>query len=223
MLRVVIAEDNYLVREGTRRLLCDTGEVDVIAAVGDGVELLEVVRRERPDAVIVDIRMPPTHGTEGLTAARVIRSELPGIGVVVLSGHADPGYALDLFAGGTTGVAYLVKDNVGDTDALLAALRATVSGGSVVDPVVVDALVARRGRATASRLAALTTRELEVLRGMAEGHSNAAIAASLSLSESMVAKHINSIFAKLELPPVETAVHRRVAAVLAFLAERGDG
>lgn len=220
-LQVIIADDNYLVREGTRRLLHDTGEIDVLAAVANAVELLDAVRRHRPDAVIVDIRMPPGHGTEGIAAAHVIRSEAPGTGVVVLSGHADPAYALELFAGGTGGLAYLVKDNVGDSEALVRALRETVAGGSVIDPLVVEGLVARRTRTEPSRLAGLTTRELEVLRAMAEGQANAAIAAALFLSESAVSKHINAIFAKLGLAADETAVHRRVAAVLAFLAERG--
>lgn len=219
-LRVIVADDNYIVREGTRRLLHDTGEVDVLAAVADAEELLSAVRREDPDAVVVDIRMPPTHRTEGIAAARTIRERHPRVGVVVLSGHADPAYATELFADGTDGLAYLLKDNVGDSEELLRALRATAAGGSVVDPAVVAGLVARRARTT-SKVQRLTERELQVLRAMAEGHTNANIAAALCLSESAVAKHINAIFAKLDLNSTETAVHRRVAAVLAFLAERG--
>lgn len=219
-LRVIVADDNYIVREGTRRLLHDTGEVEVLAAVADAEELLSAVRREDPDAVVVDIRMPPTHRTEGIVAARTIRERHPRVGVVVLSGHADPAYTTELFADGTDGLAYLLKDNVGDSEQLLRALRATAAGGSVVDPAVVAGLVARRARTT-SKVERLTERELQVLQAMAEGHTNASIAAALCLSESAVAKHINAIFAKLDLNSTETAVHRRVAAVLAFLAERG--
>lgn len=215
-LRVAIAEDHYIVREGTRRLLEDTGEVEVVAAVGTGEELLDAVRRLHPDGAIVDIRMPPGHGTEGIEAAHAIRRGHPGIGVVVLSQHADPAYAMDLFDDGTAGLAYLLKDRVDDSEELVRALRETIAGRSVIDPHVVEGLVARRSRARESPLARLTPRELDVLRAMAEGRTNAAIGAALFLSESAVSKHVNAIFTKLGLNE-EPQLHRRVAAVLAFL------
>lgn len=219
VLRIVIAEDNYLVREGTRRLLEDTGEVDVLAAVGTAPELVDAVRRLQPDAVVTDIRMPPGHGMEGIEAARTVRQAAPDVGVVVLSQHADPAYALALLADGTAGLAYLLKDRVGDSGELLRALRETVSGRSVIDAEVVEGLVARRARAAASPLTHLTPRELDVLRAMAEGRTNAGIAETLYLSESAVSKHVNSIFSKLGLSE-EAKVHRRVAAVLTFLGNR---
>jgi DNA-binding NarL/FixJ family response regulator len=214
-LRVVIAEDNYLVREGTRRLLEDSAEVDVIAAVSDAEELLAAVRRLRPDAVLTDIRMPPGHHMEGIVAARTIRAEHPAIGVAVLSQHIDDSYAFALLQDGTSGLAYLLKDRLGDLDELVRALREVASGGSVIDPVVVESLVSRRSRAAGSPLAALTPREREVLAEMAQGRTNAGIEQALHLSASTVEKHVNAIFHKLRL--AEAPVHRRVAAVLAFL------
>jgi DNA-binding NarL/FixJ family response regulator len=217
-LRVVIAEDNYLVREGTRRLLEDSGEVEVVAAVGAPDELLEAVDRLRPDAVLTDIRMPPGHDMEGIQAAHQIRAAHPKVGVVVLSQHADAAYAFQLLKDGTAGLAYLLKERVGDTDELLRALRETIAGRSVIDPVVVEALLAGRGRLAQSPLATLTARETDVLGEMAQGKTNAAIAQSLSVSESAVEKYGNAIFSKLGLSE-EPQVHRRVAAVLAFLRE----
>ena len=217
-LRVVIAEDNYLVREGTRRLLEDSGEVEVLAAVGNAEELLDAVDRLHPQAVMTDIRMPPGHDVEGIEAAHRIRAQHPEVGVVVLSQHADEGYAFELLRDGTAGLAYLLKERVGDVDELLRSLRETVAGRSVIDPVVVEALLRRRGRA--SPLAELTPRETDVLREMAQGKTNAAIAASLSVSESAVEKYANAIFSKLGLSE-EKQVHRRVAAVLTFLRESG--
>ncbi len=214
-VRVVIAEDNYLVREGTRRLLEDTGEVEVIAAVNDAEQLMDAVRRLRPDVVLTDIRMPPGHHMEGIAAAHTIRANYPGIGVAVLSQHTDESYAFALLQNGTAGLAYLLKDRLGDLEDLIRALREVAGGGSVIDPAVVDALVARRTRNTRSPLAALTARELDVLREMAQGKTNAGIEQALKLSSSTVEKHVNSIFAKLGL--AEAPVHRRVAAVLAFL------
>jgi DNA-binding NarL/FixJ family response regulator len=214
-LRVVLAEDNYLVREGTRRLLEDSGEVDVLAAVTDAVQLCDAVRRLRPDAVLTDIRMPPGHHMEGIEAAHTIRREHPGVGVVVLSQHTDETYAFALLRDGTEGLAYLLKDRLGDLDDLLAALRIVVGGGSVIDPVVVEALVARRSRVARSPIASLTPRELDVLREMAQGRTNAGIEEALHLSASTVEKHVSSIFAKLGL--AEEPVHRRVAAVITFL------
>jgi DNA-binding NarL/FixJ family response regulator len=231
-LRIVIADDNYLVREGTRRLLEDSGQVTVLAAVGSAAELLDAVRRARPDAVLTDIRMPPAGAAvggaddavrpamEGIDAAHAIRAADPDIGVVVLSQYADESYAFELFRNGTAGLAYLLKDRVGDLQQLLAALREVTSGGSVIDPQVVDALVSRRARLRESPLARLTPRELDVLREMAQGRGNAGIAAELSLSESSVEKYVNAIFAKLDLAS-EQLVHRRVAAVLTFLRDAG--
>ncbi len=220
-LRVVIAEDNYLVREGTRRILEDTGAVDVVAAVGTAEELLDAVRRLRPQAVVTDIRMPPGHHMEGIEAAHAIRDAHPEVGVVVLSQHSDEAYAFELLRNGTTGLAYLLKDRVGEADELVDAVRAVAAGRSVIDPKVVEALVARRARLTDSPVARLTPRELDVLREMAQGKANPAIARALFLSESAIEKHINSIFAKLGLSE-EPQVHRRVSAVLAYLREGGS-
>lgn len=217
-LRIVLAEDNYLVREGTRRLLEDSGEVDVVAAVGNADELRDAVRRFAPHAVLTDIRMPPGHHMEGIEAAHDIRREHPEIGVVVLSQHTDEAYAFALLQDGTAGLAYLLKDRLGDLDDLIGALREVISGGSVIDPAVVDSLVARRSRAARSPFATLTGRELDVLREMAQGKTNAGIEQALHLSTSTVEKHVSSIFSKLSLD--EEPVHRRVAAVLAFLGHR---
>jgi len=214
-LRVVLAEDNYLVREGTRRLLQDSGAVEVLAAVGTAEELHDAVRRISPDAVITDIRMPPGHHMEGIEAARAIRADHPDIGVVVLSQHTDQSYAFELLRDGAAGLAYLLKDRLGDVEDLVHALREVSAGGSVIDPVVIDALVARRARTASSPLTALTPRELDVLREMAQGRTNAGIEAALHLSASTVEKHVNAIFTKLQL--TDAPVHRRVAAVLAFL------
>ena len=217
-LRIVIAEDNYLVREGTRRLFEDSGEIEVLAAVGTPDELLDAVERFRPQAVVTDIRMPPGHNMEGITAAHRIRARYPEIGVLVLSQHADEGYAFELLKDGTAGLAYLMKERVGDLEELIRALRETIAGRSVIDPVVVEALLARRSRLSHSPLRDLTPREMDVLSEMAQGKTNAAIAASLSVSESAVEKYANGIFSKLELSQ-EQPVHRRVTAVLAFLHE----
>jgi DNA-binding NarL/FixJ family response regulator len=223
-LRIVIADDNYLVREGTRRLLEDSGEVVVQAAVGSAPELLDAVRRTRPEAVLTDIRMPAAGAAgpamDGINAAHTIRAKDPHIGVVILSQYADESYAFELFRNGTAGLAYLLKDRVGDLQRLLAALREVAGGGSVIDPQVVEALVARRARLRESPLARLSPRELEVLQAMAQGRGNAGIARELSLSESSVEKHVNAIFAKLGLT-TEQLVHRRVTAVLTFLRDAG--
>ncbi len=217
-LKVVIAEDNYLVHEGTRRLLEDSGGVRVIAAVGTAEELLDAVARLRPDVVITDIRMPPGHRMEGIEAAHAIRKAHPGVGVVVLSQHADEAYAFELLKFGTEGLAYLLKDRIGDVDEVLRAVTEVRAGRSVIEPKVVEALVARRARLDGSPVARLTPRELEVLQQMAEGKANPGIAKSLFLSESAVEKHINAIFSKLGLIE-EPQVHRRVSAVLAFLRD----
>ncbi|MGW4521124.1 response regulator [Amycolatopsis sp. NPDC004378] len=215
---MIIAEDQYLVREGTRALLEDSGEVDVLAAVGNADELRDAVRRLTPDAVLTDIRMPPGHHMEGINAAHAIRAEHPGIGVAVLSIHTDESYAFALLRNGTSGLAYLLKDQLGDLDALIRALREVAGGGSVIDPMVVEALVARQTRNADSPLAALTPRELDVLREMAQGKTNLGIEQALTMSPSTVEKHVNAIFSKLGL--TEEPLNRRVAAVLAFLRHR---
>lgn len=220
MLRIVIADDHYLVREGTRRLLEDSEEVHVVAAVGNADELLGAVGRLRPDVAITDIRMPPGHHMEGIAAAHMIRAAHPEIGVIVLSQHADEAYAYALFQHGTAGLAYLLKERVGDLGELLRALREVAAGRSVIDPRVVELLVAHHARRRESPLSPLSPRELEVLRIMAEGRTNRAIAEALVLSESAVEKHVNAIFSKLGLAE-EPQVHRRVAAVLTFLRTTG--
>lgn len=217
MIRAIIADDHYLVREGMRRLLEASGEVEVVATVEDGDQLRTAVERLAPDAVVVDIRMPPGHQMEGIDAARDIRASHPGTGVVVLSQHANALYAFELFKDGTAGVAYLLKDRVGDLDELLRALREVIDGGSVIDPLVVEGLLNRQRNTSNQRLDTLTPREVEVLGAMAEGKSNTAISEDLFVSQSAVEKHINSIFAKLGLAADETETHRRVAAVLTFL------
>ena len=228
-LRIVMADDNYLVREGARRLLEDSGDVIVAAAVGSAPELLDAVERLRPAAVLTDIRMPrrPADGRprrrpsmEGIDAAHAIRSAYPQTGVVVLSQYADESYAFELFRDGTAGLAYLLKDRIGELGRLLEALREVSAGGSVIDPQVVEALVRGRARVRASALKDLTPRELDVLREMAQGRGNAGIAAQLHLSESSVEKHVNAIFTKLGLT-TEDLSHRRVTAVLTFLRDAG--
>jgi DNA-binding NarL/FixJ family response regulator len=219
---VVIAEDNYLVREGTRQLLEIGGAVQVTAAVGTAVELLAAVAADPPDAVVTDIRMPPGHRLEGITAALEIRRRHREVGVVVLSNHADDEYALQLFADGTAGLAYLLKERVGDRAELLRAITETAAGRSVIDPVVVESLVRRRiseeRDGTASALSTLTPRERTVLDQMAAGLSNTAIAERLHLSRSAIEKHVSAIFTKLGLVD-EPATHRRVAAVVTYLAD----
>ena len=222
-MRVIIAEDHYLVREGTRQLLESEGDIEVVAAVGDAENLLKAVEQEGPDAVITDIRMPPTHQMEGIEAAHAIRDNHPDIGVVVLSQYVNSLYAFELFREGTSGFAYLLKDRVGELDELVRALTEVANGGSVIDPLVVEGLLARRQKLGGSLLETLTDRETDVLGEMAQGKSNAAIADTLFISQSAVEKHINSIFAKLTLRPEDGEQHRRVAAVLTFLRNQDLG
>jgi DNA-binding NarL/FixJ family response regulator len=221
VIRVVIADDHYLVREGTRQLLEASGEIEVVAAVEDGEQLRDAVDRLEPDAAVVDIRMPPHHQMEGIEASHDIRRKHPTVGIVVLSQHANSLYAFELFKNGTEGLAYLLKDRVGDLDELLRALREVVSGGSVIDPLVVEGLLNRQRNTNVRQFDTLTERERGVLGVMAEGRSNAAISEALFISNSAVEKHINSILAKLGLSPDESDTHRRVAAVLAFLRSAG--
>jgi DNA-binding NarL/FixJ family response regulator len=217
-LRVVFAEDNYLVREGTAALLASSDDVELIGTAEDLDGLLAAVVEEKPDAILTDIRMPPTNTTEGIEAAKRIRAEHPGIGVVVLSQFADEAYAYDLLKDGAAGLGYLLKERVADVGELVRALQEVSRGGSVLDPKVVEALVAAKARMASSPLAQLTDREREVLEQMAQGKNNASIAKALFLTERAVEKHINSLFHKLGLSE-ETEVHRRVMAVLAFLRE----
>jgi DNA-binding NarL/FixJ family response regulator len=219
MLRVVFAEDNYLVREGTAALLADVGEVELVGTAASLDELLEAVETYAPDVVLTDIRMPPTGRDEGIRAAKRIRADHPAIGVVVLSQFADEEYAYDLLKDGAAGLGYLLKERVADVDELVRALGEVAKGGSVLDPKVVEALVAAKDRLAHSPLATLTEREREVLSHMAQGENNAAIAKSLFLTERAVEKHINSLFHKLGLSE-EHDVHRRVMAVLAFLQDQ---
>ena len=220
VLRVVFAEDNYLVREGTAALLAGVKDIDLIASVSDSYGLLAAVKEHRPDVVLTDIRMPPTHSMEGIEAARRIRAEYPEIGVVVLSQYAEEDYAYELLRDGAEGLGYLLKERIGDLEELVRALHDVARGGSVLDPRVVEGLVSRKDRQAHSALAELTEREREVLSQMAQGKNNAAIAKSLFLTERAVEKHINSLFHKLGLSE-EPEIHRRVMAVLAFLREEG--
>jgi DNA-binding NarL/FixJ family response regulator len=213
-VRVVLAEDAYLVREGVRRLLETQPDIEVVAVCGSLDELLATVAADPPDVVLTDIRMPPTGTNEGIRAAEELRESHPDVGVVVLSNYVEPGYALALLERGTAGRAYLLKERVEEVEQLTAAIRAVADGGSAIDPRVVEALVAGKE----SKLHDLTPRERDVLREMAEGKNNAAIAASLFLTERSVEKVIHSIFLKLGLA-WETAVHKRVKAVILYLAE----
>ncbi|HEY7281253.1 MAG TPA: response regulator transcription factor [Actinomycetota bacterium] len=218
-IRVVFAEDNYLVREGTAALLEGNGAVELVASVGTLDDLLAAVEELAPDAVLTDIRMPPTNSTEGIQAARRIRAEHPAVGVVVLSQYADESYAYDLLKDGAAGLGYLLKERVADVEELVRALTEVTRGGSVLDPRVVEALVAAKDRMAHSALSQLTDREREVLAHMAQGENNASIARSLFLTERAVEKHINSLFHKLGLTE-EPDVHRRVMAVLAYLHDQ---
>jgi DNA-binding NarL/FixJ family response regulator len=217
-IRLVLADDHYLVREGVRRLLETEPELEVVATCGDLDELFAAVETERPDVVVTDIRMPPHGVDEGIQAAEYLRESYPEIGVVVLSQYAEPRYALALLEGGTARRAYLLKERVDDVAQLVVAIRAVAEGGSVIDPKVVEGLVAGNVRVDESPLHQLTPREHDVLREMAEGRNNAAIAAALFLTERSVEKVIHSIFLKLGIA-WEPSVHKRVKAVILYLAE----
>ena len=219
-IRVVLADDHYLVREGVRRLLEPDSEIEVVATCGDLQSLLAAVDEEQPDVVVTDIRMPPTAVDEGIQVADRLRTTHPEIGVVVLSQYGEPGYAVALLEGGTARRAYLLKERVDDLGQLVGAIRAVADGGSMIDPKVVELLVAEKARAEASPLSELTPREHDVLREMAEGKNNAAIGESLFLTERSVEKVIHSIFQKLGLG-WEPSIHKRVKAVVLYLAESG--
>ena len=217
-IRLVLAEDHYLVREGVRHLLETQPDLDVVAVCGDLPSLLATVEVERPDVVVTDIRMPPDGADEGIQAANRLRETDPEIGVVLLSQYANPSYVLAFLEGGSAGRAYLLKERVTDLDQLVAAIRAVADGASMIDPNVVEALVAENARGEESPLNQLTTRERDVLREMAEGKNNAAIAEALFLNERSVEKVIHSIFFKLGLT-WEEMVNKRVKAVILYLAE----
>ena len=214
-MRVVIAEDSVLLREGLARLLDEAG-FEVVEAVADAEQLLRSVAEHTPDVVVADVRMPPTHTDEGLRAALVIRRRWPGTAVLVLSQYVEERYATELLAGDTRGVGYLLKDRVADVDEFVAALRRVGNGGAALDPEVVSQLLLRGRRRP---LDALTPREQEVLKLMAEGRSNTAIASALVVTDGAVEKHVSSIFTKLGLTPTDTD-HRRVLAVLSYLDGR---
>ena len=213
-LRVVFADDNFLVREGVSALLAEADGIDLVDTAADPQSLIKSVAENLPDAVLTDIRMPPTHTNEGIEAAKRIRAEHPDIGVVVLSQYVEEDYAFDLLADGVAGMGYLLKERVSDLDELVRALREVARGGSVLDPKVVEALLARR--ASDGPLLGLTDREREVLQQMATGRNNATIAKTLFMSDRAVEKHIGSVFQKLGLVD-EQEVNRRVMAVLAYL------
>lgn len=220
-MRVVLAEDSVLLRQGLVALLSEHPAVAEVIQAGDLAELLDAVDRDRPDVVLADIRMPPTHTDEGIRAAERFRATHPDLGVVVLSQHADAEGALALVAGGSRGRGYLLKERVADVEHLVAALEAVERGESVIDPHVVDALMRHRMRFEASPVTRLTPREREVLGLIASGSSNSAIAVQLHITSRAVEKHINSIFTKLDLP-VGDHTHRRVAAVLLYLGDSGS-
>jgi DNA-binding NarL/FixJ family response regulator len=217
-VRVVVAEDSLIVREGIEQLLAASPSIEVVASCGDLESLLQAVERELPDVVLTDIRMPPEHTDEGIRAAVAIRASHPEIGMVVLSQHTDPAYVLALLDSGTDRRSYLLKDRVHKRGELVSAIHAVAEGGSVIDPKVVEVLVEERMRAARSPLTELTERELEVLSQIATGKSNSAIAESLVLTKRAVEKHINSIFLKLGLATSDD-VSKRVKATLMYLAE----
>ncbi len=219
-VRVVVAEDSLLVREGLATLLRAQADLELVGLCEDYDTLMAAVEAEKPDVVLTDIRMPPTGTDEGIRAASELRASHPTMGVVVLSQFAEPAYALQLLDGGSEGRAYLLKERVSQPEQLLAAIHDVAAGGSVVDPKVVEVLVGAGARKKESPLDRLTPRELEVLSEIAQGKNNAAVAASLVLSERAVEKHINSLFSKLGLTD-EPEVHRRVKAVLLYLSEQG--
>jgi DNA-binding NarL/FixJ family response regulator len=221
-IRVVLAEDHVLLREGISRLVAATDDLELAGTAGDLPSLLALAERERPDVVVTDIRMPPSGTDEGIQAAAWVRAHLPGTGVVVLSQYVAPGYAVALLEQGSAGRAYLLKERIGNVDELAGAIRAVAAGGSVIDPMVVDELVRSRTQHSPLGLASLTPRELEILGEMAQGKSNSAIAAALFVTERAVEKHTNSIFSKLSLSE-ERDVNRRVKAVLVYLSQRQAG
>lgn len=218
-IRLVVAEDSALLRDGMVRLFERVDDIEVVGACGSLPDLLELVADIDPDVVLTDIRMPPSGTDEGIQAAGILRKRNPGIGVVVLSQYASPAYAVALFEHGSDGRSYLLKDRVSAVEEVAEAIRAVARGGSLVDPRVVDELVAARSGHARSPIEQLTPREREILGEIATGKSNAAIAATLYLSERAVEKHSNSIFSKLGITN-EPNLNRRVKAVLLYLGEK---
>jgi DNA-binding NarL/FixJ family response regulator len=217
VIRVALAEDNALLREGISRLVDAQDDLELAGVASDLPALMALIEEQQPDVVVTDIRMPPTGTDEGIQAARWLRAHRPSVGVVVLSQFSEPDYALALLEDGSAGRAYLLKERVAGADELARAVRVVAGGGSAIDPLVVDALVSARTGGRKSDLSWLTPRETAILAEMAQGKSNAAIAAGLGVSERAVEKHINSIFSKLGLSE-ERDVNRRVKAVLVYLA-----
>jgi DNA-binding NarL/FixJ family response regulator len=220
-LRVVLADDSYLVREAITHVLSAAPEIEIVATCEDGDELREAIDREQPDVVLTDIRMPPSGDDEGIAIARGLRETHPEVGVVVVSQYADPRYGIALLEHGSDGRAYLLKERLHDRAQIVAALQAVAVGNSVVDSKVVEALIAARARAESSPLSELTQRELEILSEIAQGKSNAAIAEHLVLTKRAVEKHINAIFLKLGLTQAED-FSRRVKAALIYLSQHPD-
>jgi DNA-binding NarL/FixJ family response regulator len=219
-LRVVFADDNYLVREGISALLTETAEIELVDTVTDPATLMKSVADHQPEAVLTDIRMPPSYTTEGIEAAKRIRAEHPRTGVVVLSQYVGEEYAFELLSDGVAGLGYLLKERVSQLDELVRALYDVSQGGSALDPRVVEGLLARKSREGRSPLLGLTDREYEVLQSMATGRTNSATAKALYMSERAVEKHVSSVFKKLGLVD-ESETNRRVMAVLAFLEATG--
>jgi DNA-binding NarL/FixJ family response regulator len=219
VVRVVIADDSLLVRNGVERLLADVTDLDIVGTARDFDEALQQVLAVEPDVLLSDIRMPPTGTDEGIRLASILRRESPKVGVLVLSQYVECDWALSLLEEGSAGRGYLLKDRVAMPDQLIQAIRDVADGGSVIDPLVVESLVAAKSRGASSPLSRLTPRELEVLAEIAQGKSNAGIATSLVLTQHAVEKHINSLFAKLDLGD-EQDIHRRVRAVLIYLSEQ---
>ena len=219
-IRVVLAEDHYLVREGVRGLLASLADIEVVAVCDDLDSLFAAVEAKHPEVVVTDIRMPPGNSDEGIQAAARLRTSDPEVGVVVLSQYATPSYALALLESGSEGRSYLLKERIQEVEQLASAIRAVAEGGSVIDPKVVEALVGENTRTEESPLSQLTPRERDVLREMAIGKSNAAIGEALFLTESSVEKVIHSVFLKLGLT-WEPSIHKRVKAVILYMAEGG--
>ena len=220
-LRVIVADDSYLIRESLTVMLASEPGIELVSVCSDGKELEAAIAAQHPDVVITDIRMPPWGTDEGIRIANRLRETNPETGVLVLSQYAEPAYALALLDAGSSRRAYLLKERIRDKGELVGAIREVAHGGSVIDPKVVDVLIQARGREARSPLATLTPRERELLAEIAEGKSNTAIAESLVLTKRAVEKHVNSIFAKLDLPEDED-VSRRVKAALMYLAD-SDG
>jgi DNA-binding NarL/FixJ family response regulator len=219
-VRVIVAEDSYVIREFLTTALSEARGVELVAVCTNGKELQKAIDTWAPDAVLTDIRMPPSGAEEGVRIAARLRETHPQVGVVVLSQYAEPAYAISLLEHGSGGRAYLLKERIRDKEELIAAIQTVASGGSVIDPIIVDVLIQARSKATVSKLSELTPRERELLAEIAAGKSNGAIAESLVLTKRAVEKHVNSIFSKLNLPETQD-VSRRVKATLIFLSEEG--